>query len=301
MLRFAPFLFLAATTFAADLVLKPGNLAAVLEQARKAPKPVRIVVEDGVHPIMDTITLGKDDSQVTWSGKNAVFMAGKPVTGWVKEGEMWKATLPDKAWKFEQLWINGRRATLARSPNKGFFHITEAVAADAFKGLTQNMNFHAFCIAKEQFNMLKAIPQAERDDVLLTVTHAWAVGQCRIQELNDEILGVRIKGRARYPFVEFEPDQRWWAENYRAALDAPGEWFLDKAKGEVLYLPLPGENMTKAEVIAPVVTKFLVIKGAHDVRFEGLSFQYSQHLYPADGLHDGQAATTSDGCIEIED
>ena len=94
------------------------------------------------------------------------------------------------------------------------------------------------------------------------------MGQCRIQELNDEILGVRIKGRARYPFVEFEPDQRWWAENYRAALDAPGEWFLDKAKGEVLYLPLPGEDMTTAEVITPVVTNFNVMKVAHQLFFE---------------------------------
>jgi hypothetical protein len=262
---------------------------------------VRILVEDGVHPITETITLGKNDSQVTWSGKNAVFMAGKPITGWVKEGEMWKATLPDKAWKFEQLWINGRRATLARSPNKGYHHITEAVGARVFPDLKENMNFHAFSIPAEQFEVLKGIPQAERDDVLLTVTHAWAVGQCRIKALNEEALAVQIKGRARYPFVEFEPDQRFWMQNYRAALDAPGEWFLDKAKGEVLYLPLPGEDMTKAEVIAPMLTKFIVMKGAHDVRFEGISFQYSQHLYPADGLHDGQAATTSDGCIEIED
>ncbi|MFO1483419.1 MAG: right-handed parallel beta-helix repeat-containing protein [Verrucomicrobiaceae bacterium] len=302
MLRLAFVFALTSSIFGADIILKPGDLPAALEQARKAPKPVRIVVEDGVHPITETITLGKDDSQVTWSGKNAVFMAGRPITGWQKaEGAMWKAALPDKAWKFEQLWINGRRATLARSPNKGYFHITEAVAADAFKGLTQNMNFHAFCVAKEQYDVLKAIPQEQRDDVLLTVTHAWAVGQCRIQELNDEILGVRIKGRSRYPFVEFEPDQRWWVENYRAALDAPGEWFLDKTKGEVLYMPLPGEDMTKAEVIAPVVEKFIVMKGASDVRFEGISFQYSNHLYPADGLHDGQAATTSEGSIEIED
>jgi hypothetical protein len=301
MLRLACFLFLVASLPAADLVLKPGDLAAVLEQARKAPKPVRILVEDGVHPITETITLGKNDSQVTWSGKNAVFMAGKPITGWVKEGEMWKATLPDKAWKFEQLWINGRRATLARSPNKGYHHITEAVGARVFPDLKENMNFHAFSIPAEQFEVLKGIPQAERDDVLLTVTHAWAVGQCRIKALNEEALAVQIKGRARYPFVEFEPDQRFWMQNYRAALDAPGEWFLDKAKGEVLYLPLPGEDMTKAEVIAPMLTKFIVMKGAHDVRFEGISFQYSQHLYPADGLHDGQAATTSDGCIEIED
>jgi hypothetical protein len=309
MQRIAFLLAFSLSLQAADITLKPGNLPAVLEQARKAPKPVRIVVEDGVHPISETITLGKDDSQVTWSGKNAVFMAGKPITGWqqVKERDLpspsnlWKATLPDKAWKFEQLWINGRRATLARSPNKGYHHITAAVGAGVFPDLKENMNFHAFSIPAEQFDVLKAIPQAERNDVLLTVTHAWAVGQCRIKALNDEALAVQIKGRARYPFVEFELDQRFWMENYRAALDAPGEWFLDKVKGEVLYLPLPGEDMTKAEVIAPVVTKFIAMKGAHDVRFEGISFQYSQHLYPADGLHDGQAATTSDGCIEIED
>jgi hypothetical protein len=302
MLRFALFLTFASSLLAADLVLKPGNLAAVLEQARKAPKPVRIVVEDGVHPITETITLGQDDSQVTWSGKNAVFTGGTEITGWTKaEGGLWKASLPDKAWKFEQLWINGRRATRARSPNKGYFHITDAVGAGVFPDLTKDMNFHAFAIEPEQFQVLKAIPQTERDSVWATVTHAWAVGQCRIKALNDQALAVQIKGRAAYPFVEFEPDQRYWLENYRAALDAPGEWFLDATKGELLYLPLPDEDISKAEVIAPVADKFLVIKGAKDIHFEGISFQYGHYLYPTDGLHDGQAATKTDGAIEIED
>lgn len=309
MLRTVCFFLLGSSISAADITLKPGDLDAVLERARLAPKPVRIVMEDGVHPLTETITLGKEDSQVTWSGKNAVFMAGKAITGWrrVKETDLpspsrlWKAALPDKAWKFEQLWINGRRATLARSPNQGYHHITEAVGAGVFPDLKAGMNFHAFSIPQEQFDALKNIPLAGRDDVLITVTHAWAVAQCRIEALNEEALAVRIKGRSRYPFVEFEPDQRFWMENYRAALDAPGEWFLDKAKGEVLYLPLPGEDMTTAEVIAPVVEKFIVMKGARDVRFEGVSFQCSQHLYSADGLHDGQAATASAGCIEIED
>ena len=146
---------------AADITLKPGNLAEVLEEARKAPKPVRIVVEPGLHPITEPIALGKDDSQVTWSGKGATFTGGKTITGWVKEGAMWKATLPDKTWKFEQLWINGRRAILARSPNKGYHHITEAVGAGVFPDLKENMNFHAFSIPAEQFSVIKALPQAK--------------------------------------------------------------------------------------------------------------------------------------------
>lgn len=295
-------LVLASTAFSADILVKPGGLEEAVAQARGAPKPVRLVLEEGVHPVTQTLVLGAEDSQVSWTGRNAVLRAGRSITGWRKaEGGLWKADLPDKAWRFEQLWINGRRATLARSPNQGFHHITEAVGANVFPGLKTGMNFHAFCIAPEQYAVLKGLSPAERDDVLLTVTHAWAVGQCRIQDLNDEVRAVRIKGRSRYPFVEYEPDQRWWMENLRAALDAPGEWFLDKTKGELLYLPLPGEDMSRAQVIAPVTEKFLVIRGAHDVSFEGLRFEYSQHLYPADGLHDGQAATTTGACIEIED
>jgi len=101
MIRIACFLLLTSSLFATDLVLKPGNLPAVLEQARKGPKPVRIVVEDGAHPITEAITLGQDDSGVTWVGKKAVFSGGKAITGWTKaDGGLWKASLPDKAWKF---------------------------------------------------------------------------------------------------------------------------------------------------------------------------------------------------------
>ena len=293
-------------THGADIILSPsGPISTPLaarDAARAAAKPVRIVAEEGVYPVAETLVMGGEDSQTTWEGTKAVFSAGKAITGWQKaDGGVWKAALPDSAWKFEQLWVNGRRATLARSPNKGYFHITEAVGSGVFADLKENMNFHAFAIAQPQYEMLKQIPSAERDDVLLTVTHAWAVGQCRIKDMNEEVLAVRIKGRSRYPFVEFEPDQRYWAENFRAALDAAGEWYLDKAKGEVLYLPLPGEDMTKAEVVAPVVDKFLVMKGARNVAFKGIAFEYANYRYPAEGLHDGQAATSIDGAIEIED
>src|SRR5690606_37979857 len=145
--------------------------------------------------------------------------------------------LPDKSWHFEQLWIDSRRATRARTPNKGYLHLTEAVGSNVFPDLKENRNFHAFCVSPEHYRILREIPESQRDDVLITVTHAWAVGQCRIKALADATHAVHIKGRARYPFIEFEPDQRYWMENFRAALDAPGEWFLDREKGEVLYHP----------------------------------------------------------------
>lgn len=298
------FAFAASFTSAADISLTPGNLGSVLELARKAPKPVHIVVAEGEYPLTETINLGKEDSQITWEaapGARPVFTGGKAISGWQKaEGGLWKAVLPDRTWKFEQLWVNGRRATLARSPNNGYFNIAESCGAGVFPDV-KNPEFEAFTLYPEHHALLRGIPPEERDQVLMTVTHAWAVGQCRIQALDNETNSVRIKGRSRYPFVTYEPDQRFWVENFRAALDEGGEWFLDRAKGELFYHPLPGEDMTKAEVIAPVVEKFLVIKGAQDIAFKGIRFLHAQYLYPANGLHDGQAAASVDGSIEVAD
>ena len=108
--------------------------------------------------------------------------------------------------------------------------VAEACAQGVFKGVG-NTEFEAFTLYPEHFSILKNIPAAEREHLLVTVTHAWAVSQCRVRALDDTTGSVWIKGRARYPFVVFEPDQRYWLENYRAALDSPGEWYLDRAKG----------------------------------------------------------------------
>ena len=299
-------------TSSADIVLSPtgpiSTPAAARDAARMAPKPARIAIADGVYPVTGPLTLEPADSGVAWEaapGAHPVFEGGRRIRGWKKVGaELWQADVADAKsgnWNFEQLWVNGRRATRARTPNRGYFNIVDAVGAGVFPDVKDGMNFHAFAVAPEHYDIIRAIPADQRDGALITVTHAWAVGQCRIGALDDATQAVLIKGRSRYPFVEFEPDQRYWMENFRAALDAPGEWFLDRTNGTLLYQPLPGENMTTAEVIAPVAEKFLTIKGAKDVAFKGIAFQHAQYLYPADGLHDTQAATTVDGVIEIAD
>lgn len=277
---------------------------AAQEAARRAPKPAHILVHEGTYPLTQTLTLDHRDAQVTWEaapGARPVFSGGRMLRGWMPTaGGLWKATLPDPDIFFEQLWINGRLATRARTPNKGYFNITEAVGSGVFPEVKDDMNFHAFAVAPEHYEIFQNIPASERAGALITVTHAWAVGQCRIKALDDATSSVLIEGRARYPFVQYEPDQRYWMENFRNALDAPGEWFLDRERAEVLYYPLPGEDMQKAEATYPVVDHLLSIKDTHAVQFKGIDFQYGRYIYPAAGLHDGQAATSIDGFIEIE-
>ncbi|MBL9154302.1 MAG: right-handed parallel beta-helix repeat-containing protein [Verrucomicrobiales bacterium] len=294
---------LSSNGWSADIVLSPdGPLStpqAAREAARGAPKPVRILVSDGTYRVTEALELEAADSGVTWEaapGAQPIFDGGRRVTGWTPaENGLWKAPAPADAGLFDQVWINGRRATPARSPNRGYFHLADPVAEAAAESRTQ------FRLKPAEFSLLSGLSATERERLLITVTHAWAVGQCRVKSIDAATRTVTIKGQSRYPFGEKEPDQRYWMEHYRAALDAPGEWYHDRERAELLYHPLPGEDMTQAEVVVPVADRFLLIRGASEITIRGLRFRHGQYLYPAEGQHDGQAATTIDGAIEIAD
>lgn len=264
-------------------------------------EPVVFSMEDGGTPTGPTTYEAAANAEVWMTG-------GRTITGWQPGADgVWKTTIEDvKAgqWLFEQLWVNGHRATRARTPNVGFLSMYSQAGADTIPNM-KDPNFQAFVVRPPDMKLLQGIPAAELPDVLLTVTHAWAVGQCRIEALNGDASAVKIKGRSRYPFVEFEPDQRYFVENFRSALDEAGEWFLAR-DGTLYYKPLPGEDMSKAEVTAPVAESLLRVEGDPDkeafvehLTFKGLKFAHTQFLFGPDGYHDGQAASGVHSAIEL--
>ena len=89
---------------------------------------------------------------------------------------------------------------------------------------------------------------------------------------------------------------RYWVENVFEALDTPGQWYLDRALGRLYYLPMPGEEMEKAEIIAPLVPQLVRVVGTKDapvkhMRFEGLTFAHTEWLEPPDWPREGHYYT----------
>ena len=74
---------------------------------------------------------------------------------------------------------------------------------------------------------------------------------------------------------------QYYIENVFEALDAPGEWYLDHTTGKLSYRPLPGEDVTTAEVIAPALPELMRITGASGITFRGLTFAHSEWNLPA--------------------
>ncbi len=93
-----------------------------------------------------------------------------------------------------------------------------------------------------------------------------------------------------------------YIENAYQLLDQPGEWYLDHAAKMLYYIPLAGQNMRTAAVVAPVLQTLIQGSGSldspiHDIQFTGLTLAYATWLAPtaAKGLVTMQANWGYDG------
>ena len=90
---------------------------------------VRVIVAGGEYTLAEPFTLTPADSgtkqyPITYeaaAGAEAVFSGGRRITGFKPApGGIWQARVPDAAagkWRFEQLYVNGRRAVRAPAPS----------------------------------------------------------------------------------------------------------------------------------------------------------------------------------------
>jgi hypothetical protein len=179
------------------------------------------------------------------------------------------------------------------------FHIAPA-GNDANPG-TQEQPFaslasRAIVGRPEDIAPVLALPTNELRDVTAVVYHSWEVSRHRVAGVDKAQSALITAGAAPWNFNYWGANCRYHLENFRAALDEPGEWFLDR-NSMLFYLPRPGEDMTMTEVIAPLAERFLRFSGDPEkgqflehLVFRGLSFQHAQYVLPPQGHGDGQEA-----------
>jgi hypothetical protein len=276
-------------------------------------EPVRVILAEGVYSITEPFVLTPQDSgtescPITYEnaqGASPVISGGRIIAGFQPaENGIWKTRIPEAAagaWRFEQLVVDGVRAVRAKTPNRFYDYMgeTSEVPEEGAPGrFRRTTGVPAACLEP-----LKGLSNAELDDVTLVAFHKWCMSRRFLSEIDPNAntittVGEQLKGYSGWPV-----DTRFHLENFQAALDAPGEWFLDR-QGTLYYMPLAGQEMTKAQVVAPVAEKLVVIQGKPEaeqfvehVAFRGLSFQHTSYPLPAQGYAPYQAAFASEAAV----
>lgn len=238
-------------------------------------------------------------------GAEVVISGGRPITGWQPDPQrpgIWKTRVAestnsaDLSWRFEQLWVNQQRAVRARTPNYGEFNVLESVKEDAASNQKPPMT-HTFFARPEDLTTLKGLDSDALHDVQLVVFHSWDTTREWLASASPSEGVLTGHGEKVQSWNRMSRDCIYFLENYLEALDAPGEWFLAR-DGWLYYKPRPGEDMTRAQVIAPKVEQFLVFAGkinksehwVQHVRFEGLKFRFADYRIPSQGVPPGQSA-----------
>ncbi len=225
----------------------------------QADSPVEIVLRAGVYFLREPLRLLPEDSGTrrsptvvrSYPGEKAVLSAGVGISGWEADtlagNPVWRTVLPDvKAgrWRFRGLFVNGQRRPRARMPNEGFFR-PESVPDVTPKTLWKEGQTR-FRYKPGQLAAWDDVTQGE-----IVVLHRWTESHLPIASVDESTRTVTFTKISVQRLVdEKKLPARYWVENVRAALDAPGEWYLNTSTGELLYIPLPGETPENTTVVA---------------------------------------------------
>lgn len=224
------------------------------------------------------------------AGAEVILSGGRPVKGWRPESDGTYRAEVGKGVDFRQLWVDGRRAVRARTPNAGqMLRLGSEKKADGFD------------LPRELLRNVTLRP----GEVEISVAIAWMHKRLRIARLdlaeNPEEARVVIEA-VEWDAVTRQPqgdriylNRPYWLENAPEFLDAPGEFYLDRGAGQLCYRPREGEDLQHAGVVRPELENLVILEGkleapVRNLRFEGLTFAHTGWTRPnRSGFVDVQA------------
>jgi parallel beta-helix repeat protein len=280
---------------------------------------IQVLVKGGNYQLTSTFRLTPKDSGSpeapiiygAMDGEKAIFSGGRELTGFTElENGLWAAHIPEVTywnWTFDQLYVNGRRAQRAKSPNIGYFSLNDVKEEVWVQGTGKSPERaqQIVTINDDAANELGALDELALSEAVMTVYHHWNITKRYIDKFDHSSNTIYTSGQGMKPWNPWKPGKRFILENYIEALDTPGEWFLEN-DGTLYYMPFPDEKIGTTTFTAPVVEQLIKIQGdpvngalVENVIFENLHFEHSAYYLPKEGFEPYQAAITIDAAIEL--
>lgn len=259
-----------------------ATLPAALDAARNAGAgPHRIVVTPGEYFLATTLELDARDNGLTIEAEpagEATLYGGRSVTGWRRDGDhFWAADLPgvkEGTWDFRALVVNGRLAERACLPgtdafeNRGTWNLP---LLPAVAGHWERKPTHEE-LTTMPYDPKDIPPTLDVKNAEVRLYHMWA----------ESLVGVATNDTQRHALVlSSEPAwppgalnrRKYVIYNTREGLTRPGQWYLDRSAGRLVYWPLPDEDPAKIKIIAPATERVVRVSGTPQQKAEKISIR----------------------------
>ena len=251
-----------------------ATLAAARDAARNAgaEQPRTILLISGTYYVEKPLVLDARDSRLTIaaaSGATPVLVGGRRLTGWKKDGDgLWAAEVPAVArgeWDFRMLMVDGRLCPRARMPKEGrFTHLS------TFKvpWMSSTGGGWKRKPTPEELTTLRYKPEdlepwLEPASAEVTVYHMWDESLGGVKAIDRQAHTLTFTNPLGHPPGAFGV-REYVVWNCRKGMHAPGQWYLDRKRGKVVYRPREGEDMTKVLAVAPTVESVIAAYGSKE-------------------------------------
>ncbi|WP_328726981.1 right-handed parallel beta-helix repeat-containing protein [Streptomyces sp. NBC_00259] len=263
--------------------------------------PVRVVVHGGTYHLTDTLTFGPLDSGTAKApvhytaapGENVVLSGGRALRPvWRTHSGRTKVTDIGTGLDFDELFVDGKRQILARypdyDPNKP---VLGGTAADAFSPA------RVATWANPTTALVRTLHNGAWGGNSFKVTGVNADGTPKLDWVGDNNRGSGMHATHRM------------VENVFEELDAPGEWFYDKAAGKLYYHAPEGTDLTAARVETAERAELLRVEGespqkpVRHLTFSGFTFTQTHRTlftHPYEKLQLGDWAIARTGAVYLK-
>lgn len=253
---------------------------ALRERAPGRPAEVRL---RGFFTLDHELDLGGEASNVTFRGP-ATLSGAWALRDWTRDGDAWRARVPAGA-RFRQLWIGERRVPRPTLPRGGGYYTFAGWANDA--DAKRPWNEGSTAMRFRPGDLKPSFVGAE-----IVAHHFWVTSRLPIASVDGDTVTFDRKS-----VFKLADDYTGGAAPYRvenvAEAQQRGEWIL--RDGAVRFM---GDR--PATAYAPHLPTLLRIKGATNVRLEGLEFRHTEWDLPPGFAGDGQAAVSVPGAVVLD-
>lgn len=253
-------------------------------EAGAANEPFTVHVRAGRFALERPLRLDARDSgtataPVVWRGyrdEHPLILGGKPIRDFVAhEGKILKADVNTQGFKgvpFRLLLCDGQQQILARYPNYdpqnpyggGWAYVPGAPVPmySDIPGEDKRTLHFADTDGRGWSNPTEA-------EVMVFPRYNWWNNLVRIASLDPATRTIKLAADCSYAI---RPGDRYYVRNVREELDAPGEWYLDRAKGTLYFWPPAGANL--GTVFAPTLRTLVELaEGTAHVTLRGFVFE----------------------------